>query len=513
MNSPGLQVLMIVTFCKYLRSEALVNIKSFAFLLLVATLSVLAYLFLSEVPSGFPLDDAWIHQAYARNMARSGQWAFISGESSNGATSTLWVFVLAIGYLFNIDPVAWSILLGIFTLAGMGAIGWILGAHFFPAIPRIGIAFGILPLFEWHLVWAALSGMETLLFTFLVTLLLARLLIVEKKRVSSTQFWLCNTLLVGAASLTRPDGITLLGPAIAMLFVSEMNQGKKWRILLGLALGVLAMLAPLILFNLSNSGSIFPNTFYAKQAEYAILLETPLLSRILSLLKLPLVGIGALLLPGFMFLLFRKITERHWPVAVISLWIIGYLFIFAIRLPLAFQHGRYLMPIMPIYIFLGAYGTISAIHSIQYDYWQKIFSRAAAISTPLILLSFWLLGQRAYANDVRFIQRQMVETALWIDANIDERSLIAAHDIGALGYFTERPIIDLAGLISPDVIAFIRDDKKLSIYLDAQEVDVLVLFPNWYAELANGLKPIYRAQSDMARNEAENSMTVYNWPK
>jgi len=36
---------------------------------------------------GFPLDDAWIHQTYARNLVEFGQWAFIPGKLSAGSTA------------------------------------------------------------------------------------------------------------------------------------------------------------------------------------------------------------------------------------------------------------------------------------------------------------------------------------------------------------------------------------------------------------------------------------------
>ena len=40
---------------------------------------------------GFPLDDAWIHQTYARSLAQTGKWEFLPGQSSaGGSTSPLW---------------------------------------------------------------------------------------------------------------------------------------------------------------------------------------------------------------------------------------------------------------------------------------------------------------------------------------------------------------------------------------------------------------------------------------
>jgi hypothetical protein len=36
---------------------------------------------------GFPLDDAWIHQTYARNLAETGQLAYLPGQPCSGHTS------------------------------------------------------------------------------------------------------------------------------------------------------------------------------------------------------------------------------------------------------------------------------------------------------------------------------------------------------------------------------------------------------------------------------------------
>ena len=45
---------------------------------------------------GFPLDDAYIHLVYARNLAAGHGFAFNVGEPSIGTTSPLWTLLLAL---------------------------------------------------------------------------------------------------------------------------------------------------------------------------------------------------------------------------------------------------------------------------------------------------------------------------------------------------------------------------------------------------------------------------------
>jgi hypothetical protein len=94
---------------------------------------------------------------------------------------------------------------------------------------------------------------------------------------------------------------------------------------------------------------------------------------------------------------------------------------------------------------------------------------------------------------------------------LDEDAVIAAHDIGAMGYFSERKIIDLAGLVTPDVIPFIRDEKRLRTYMDEQKVDYLVTFPGWYPELTSGLDVLYDSEGIYAPRLGSDNMTVFVW--
>jgi hypothetical protein len=57
--------------------------------------------------------------------------------------------------------------------------------------------------------------------------------------------------------------------------------------------------------------------------------------------------------------------------------------------------------------------------------------------------------------------------------------MLAVHDIGALGYYAPRPLLDLAGLISPKVIPFMADPDELARFILTSEADYLIVFPRW----------------------------------
>jgi hypothetical protein len=168
---------------------------------------------------------------------------------------------------------------------------------------------------------------------------------------------------------------------------------------------------------------------------------------------------------------------------------------------------------MPIFILFGISGTIVWIDTHYQD--QRIAPRVLAkvwlISGIIVISLFWILGVKAYAEDIAIIESEMVTTAHWIRDNTPPNALIAAHDIGALGYFSQRDILDLAGLISPDVIPFIRDEDRLKDYLDAQNVDYLMTFPAWYPSLTLSPPLIYQTHNPYSPKQGGENMAVYRW--
>jgi hypothetical protein len=485
--------------------KSLLNARQIT-LIFVAAVSLGFYLVISQrtFRLGFPLDDAWIHQTYARNIAQSGEWAFIPGQPSAGSTAPLWSSLLAIGYWLGLGPYTWTYLLGWITLSVLAMLGSYLFGVLCPERSSWKLGAGLFLILEWHLVWAAGSGMETLLFSLIV-------LIAATWLVARWQRWMALGILIGLSIWVRPDGITLLGPAFFVILFGTASWRERIGAIIKLSTGFGLIFAPYLLFNNLVNGAWWPNTFYAKQAEYAIYQQIPIINRFLSQTLLPQVGAGALLIPGFIYFVWVAYRRRSLGALAMPIWALGYLFLYSWRLPVTYQHGRYVIPMMPVYFVWGLSGISLIVKPIMPRLVYRVVGRAWTLSTVGVLIVFWILGARSYGQDVAFIESEMVTTAQWVSTNTDSNALIAAHDIGALGFFGNRHLIDLAGLISPEVIPFIRNETELKAYLNSLDADYLVVFPGWYPSLVKDAQPVYKSQGVFSPSQGGENMVVYKW--
>lgn len=473
---------------------------------IVAAFSLGGYILASQLyfRIGFPLDDAWIHQTYARNLALRGEWAFLPGEPSAGSTSPLWTALLVPGFWVGAQPPTWAFLAGWLALSAAGWLGMHIHRRLVPAGAAAALAVGIFLCLEWHLVWAAASGMETLLFGVVVLLVFDQLL-------SPAQNWLLLGILAGASVWIRPDGLTLLGPIGLCALLQNPAWKGRLRAALEIAAGALACVLPYLFFNHFLSGEWLPNTFFAKQAEYAVLTQAPLLDRFFGQFSLVLIGAGALLLPGFVLFVIRSVRERRVPALAMEIWFLGFLLVYAARLPVVYQHGRYIIPALPVYLTLGLAGMTGWVRLRHPAMWRRVTGGVWTVSLSILLVSFWLIGGRAYARDVAVIESEMVAAAQWIAENTPPDALVAAHDIGALGYFGERRLVDLAGLVSPQVIPFIRDESRLASYLNQAGVSYLMSFPGWYPDLVRSKTPVFQTHGKFSPLLGGENMRVYPW--
>jgi hypothetical protein len=485
--------------------------RTLALFALVSLISVGGYLAASWAGGflGFPLDDAWIHQTYARHLGTAGQFAFVPGQPSAGSTAPLWSGLLALGHALRLEPRAWAYALGWASLLLNAWLAYRLVLRHWPERGRAAVMAGLFVALEWHVVWASVSGMETALF---MALALAAFALPDDRPA-----WLGG--LVGVSVLVRPDGLTLLPFALARLW---LNRPRDWQALARCALGFGAVFGPYLAFNCWLSGALWPNTFYAKQAEYALLQKLPLWERLLARCgpggcepgvgPQPFIGAQMLLIPGLAAFAWTRWRARSWEALLPLSWVIGFIGLYALRLPVTYQHGRYVMAVIPALAALGLGGLSEVLRWHSPRFWLRVVSRAAAMSVAALALGFWLIGATAYQRDVQIIETEMVAAARWINANTPAEAVIAAHDIGALGYFGGREILDLAGLISPEVIPFIRDEARIRDWLLQSRATYFMTLEGWYPDLERGLRVIYRSTAPYSPRQGGANMVVYGWP-
>ena len=166
----------------------------------------------------------------------------------------------------------------------------------------------------------------------------------------------------------------------------------------------------------------------------------------------------------------------------VIVWLLGFIVIYTVQLPVTYQHGRYLIPILPVYMLIGFLGTIELI-SLARGKFLRLARLFILGSLIVISLVFYVLGVNTYVKDVTIINDLMVSPAKWISHNTLPDAIIATHDIGAIGYFGNRRIVDLGGLIDPGVIPILRDETALQKHLDDTNANYLVILSDWYREL------------------------------
>lgn len=479
------------------------RVDSWVVLAVAALAAVLFYLIVSFATFGlgFPLDDAWIHLTYARNLAEHGEWAFRLGERSAGSTSPLWTALLSIGFLIGLAPYVWTYLAGwaVLTLLAVCAekLTRKLVTIYKSRIPWAGLFF----VFAWHLTWSAVSGMETLLHGLIILAVLGALM-------SGSRRYLTLGLLTGLSVWVRPDGLTLLGPIIFVALLSEKTWYRRGEAIWMTLIGFGSLVLPYVLFNLALSERAMPNTFYAKQAEYGSFWESkPFLERVSDYLAPILASPFLVLMPGAVIWLVKRIRSKDWGMLASLLWVLGYIGIYFVSLP-AYQHGRYIIPALPVMYLWGILGFLEIVLSPQVNK-RLVFSWQALL--VILCLAFAFLGARQNANDVLWVETEMVATAKWVNQNLPADARLAVHDIGALGYYVQNPVVDMAGLITPEVVPFIRDEVRLDEYLDANSVDYLITLPSFYPQLISQRELVFEAGWDNHPGGLDESIGVYRW--
>ena len=444
----------------------------FGLLVVLQALSLSLYLGKAD-QVGFPLDDAWIHQAYARNLGLHGMMAFSPGQPSTGSTSFGWTVLLAAGYRLDLPFLPWTYLLGSSFAIGTALAAAYLSWTYFKSLVNATLV-AILCILEWHLAWASVSGMEIGFFTALTLLFF---LLIHRR---ASPFIVGG--LIGCIVLVRPEGILL---SLVYLWRLHSTQRGEARHILSNAvaflLTVLIVISPWIAFNLSFGHRPFPNTISAKFMQYGYPWSPwKSVKYAWDVLIYFLNGPLLLLVPGAVFTVYRTIRMRDVSYLHPVAWSVTLVGLYAVALPAIYDHGRYLMPLIPLVIIYGVDGLAQILRSFVRS---RLLRAAVWLSVFGMALLLWINGASDYAHRIQLFHWVHMPAARWINVNVPQDAVIATHDIGIIGYYTERQIVDLAGLVTPEIVPIMDEPKKLAEFLQKSNVTYLGVYSGYYREL------------------------------
>jgi arabinofuranosyltransferase len=449
---------------------------------------------------GFPLDDSWIHLHFARNLAEGAGFSYNPGVPMAGSTAPLWTLLLAaLAMVAGTGIAVTKIIGGLLTLAAAlvtrrAALAW--------GVPP-AVALTVAVLLEWSgpVAWGALSGMEVSLAALLVA---AALWAHARERT-----WLTGGF-AALASLARPEALVV----VVLLALARPLSARR---LCAFALPTIVALAPVVAFSLATVGTPVPATAAAKV--YGGLLgllrgdreplATTLALRPRIFLKEWIVWLtrSNWVLPLVVPAVALVWTHRGRALGVPALALVLHPLAMALLAPYqapSFQEGRYSIQLLPLaFVVLG----IAVAASTR--------RRRGVVLVALLVLALPPLGLAAvrYGWAVQNINAMQVHLGRWVHERLPANARLAVNDIGAIAYFSRRTVVDLSGLVTPDIIPYRRQGQEAIVrYVAEQCPDYVIIFPTWFPVLAGRgdmLEPLYRVV--LAHNQVSGAaeMVVY----
>ena len=416
----------------------------------VAAYLVLVTGFLTFLFASWAYDDPFITYRYAENLSRGLGLVYNPGEIRLSTTTPLFALLLAALHPVWSDLHGVAVFIGTLSLALGGLFLWDLLDH--PGL-RFSRWAGVLfyPLFP--LAASTLSS-ETPLY---LALCLGAFASYRRKH------YRLAALSAALAALARPDGIlvaVILGLHYLWSQRPKQNEWRKWlttlpwqAMLIYLGIGL-----SWLVFAWATYGSPIPLTLAAKQQQAAVIGSQTFLPGLLTIAgwySSWLYQAQALLaLPGLVYGLLRTPALR-WLAAWTALYVIAYSLLGVTR------YFWYYAPLVPLFVLAFGCG-LDGLYAIFNTLLRKAQTTEVVTTIKTILrglpglvLGLLLLVQVGklwnmhLKPDARYpIYRAAGE---WLRENTLPDANVGAVEVGIIGYYSQRPMVDFAGLIQPDI--------------------------------------------------------------
>ncbi|RPI19643.1 MAG: hypothetical protein EHM58_01180 [Ignavibacteriae bacterium] len=501
--------------------------RNYFYIFLAYVVLTFAYLsseyIITDHQFGVPLDDSYIHYRFAENLSHGYFFHYNIGEPTPGTTSPLWVVILTVPFLFSKSAIL------IYSIAVSSIFFLLTCFQVYKLSKRIGFNENyamlavFLTLISGRLLWASLSGMEVTLFSF-ITLVIVNSFIgeLEKKKISYS-----TGILLGISALVRPEAyLFALIYFITVIILFKNDLRTNYRNILFSFVFFILIISPYPIFCYINTGGLLPNTFQGQKGGLRYIPDIIFLREAGKIFFKDNVFILLLMFTSIGYFLFTLVKSRpEKKLLLLNLWIVLLPACLTFLLPKNNHHGRYLIPLLPFINILSVYILVKGI-----EFCKKrkpgILACRNAFVIALFLLSFAGVVHYGYyiAMNVDNINDQHLNVARWVEKNLPEEKIIALNDIGAISYITDKRIIDMEGLVTPDILKIRKTEpanqsKNFIKYLKDNDVNYLIIYPSWYKSLMQdysyAFDTVYSARVENGTILGDIEMFVFkiNWEK
>jgi hypothetical protein len=453
------------------------------FLILLMCLVSITYFLRSNPELLLVFDDSYITLRFAENFFTYNGITYDGSAFLSGATSPLHIVCIALlGLFMKMEDASLTIGVIFFVLSSFVVYFWTLALC---GSRRTALLAGMLMATSGWLVFDSLNGMETTAFIFFS---LATFYLYYRYQPRALY-----AVPLALSVLTRPEGLFIAGALWMWQLIRYFGERDKQLVKqLVISLEIfLILILPYLLLSLYQTGSLLPNTAYAKAVFFGES-TMPFINKAGFFKNRFLPFYGSFLYPASLLILPLMIFARR-VITLPYLWFYFFIFYGAYFTvyPGAIQNywNRYQHVFIPFIIMAIAVGTVTVSGMVK----KRVVRIPVIILIAVSILynqgiSF-ITADRTYAAEIMSTRDPKIALALWLKRNTPDDALIALHDIGAVGYFSGRKVLDLVGLVNPEVTAYYLDrrskrviplsERKIIDYLKEKRPDYLVMFYEW----------------------------------
>ncbi|MCA6066764.1 hypothetical protein JI747_006210 [Chryseobacterium sp. RG1] len=432
----------------------------------------------------YPLDDAYIHLAIAKNFALHDVWGVTQYQFSSTSSSPLFTYLLSvlIKVFGNNDqiPLYFNVVLGIGTV-------YFLNQYFSGVFEKAqSVVLSVLfTLFFSVLHLQVLSGMEHVFHVFLIVVNIFCLSKVENKWAVFGFYF--SLLLMGVVRFESMFYFMIL----AFVFILI----KKWKTAI---LVLLTGFIPIIIFgyfNYQHDGYFFPNSVVVKGTKFSfdsnlpVQLKTILLDNFLfnaSFYKIgffPIIISMILILRGFKNKVgFNKVVKDNFLIIVFSLLVVCHSMFADFKGMFRYE----------AYILVGFCMALIPKMKVFFVDFKSSIKKEKLMLGLIVINSVLLIYKFSFAHMLldmggKNIYEQQFQSAKFLNAYYNE-SKVVANDIGAITYYTDIHLLDIVGLGSVEMIPFGENKRPpdddfesfLNKYTKDNEFTIAIIYDEWF---------------------------------